>query len=663
MIACIEDCGEVDECSPKASLCYLEWQWVNLTGSANSYYGALVLSTSSDNTKCSFFGAFGAELTAIKYNSVQFHSFGTLDKSSSQVRFAFVREPYNPSNPDPNTAFVWYRNCDVPTFSNCEEREVSAHLSTGSGDAVICDHAGVTYLAKRSPRNTERVTLIKKINYVKMAIGSAVFADSESVDIIPHVIVSPMNNSVQVVTLLKVIGGNGQSEVYDITTWRSLVFQDLKVQTLPDRTEQIIDAFKLLPTQNPEPALADWPIHIRALDSKVQISSALCSSTRAAEIFEAQLFSDSPVVSLSRGLNVPDMMVHELHILQELEKRLPYHYFTTSFRRPMHVLFEYVNLEVDALNHYRSTHDDDAERTTFHVFAITPASQNLVKPAGVYKADGGELALMHRRREAYVKYVFTDILASVFAMHSCGFVHRMIAHHSVVSTPSRSGDGEKFFKLTDLGQTVEALGTNKVDMRPLFQHIDPLRFFHVNTPDYLCPDYIRMKVHTLYGEAFSTESLLYSAEKAKMYDVWCLGVLLYFIVTVEAPAKTFERLKKSSSSHGLSAPAGLAQEYAFIFGWIDSVNDIIDFLRQSDFSLDIYDDLFDLLKNMLAAEPEKRYNLQQVMSHRWVQSLYHLPAEYPTRQQLFAQREGHSTTRNKRSRVTRDVSIVSMGPY
>ncbi|RYH20524.1 hypothetical protein EON65_23190 [archaeon] len=660
MIEIAEDFGP-DASAPEATISYLEWQMVNFSGATGGpAYGALLLSTEIANVKSSFFGGFGAYIPVIKYNSTQFHSFGTLDRSSSTDIIAFVREPYNPSSP--YSECLWYRNCKIPIFAPCEERVVHIPESVGPGDDIVYYNPqdGLSYFARRSRDSPDRATLIKGIKYVNMAVGSYIFADSESLEFFPFAMLNPVNNILQIYTLLKVVRSNGQSDIYDISPWLKAVFQDVEVQSLPDGTEQILDAEKMMATRNPDSS--DWPIHIRGVDSKVQISSATCSSRAAADICKWEYFFNySTPVILSRNLQLPPGMDQELRILQELERKLPYQHFSASFCRPLHVLFEHVNLHADALNHYKSANETEVEETTFHVFVITPASKTLFKPVGVYRPDTGGSELMFYRREAYAKYVFTDILAAVFLMHAAGLMHRMIAHHSIATALLSNGSNnlESYFKLINLGQAVACPEGSTIDMRPLLQPIDPTVFFNmkVPVPDYLCPDYINLKVSALQGGGSVIDTLPYSAKQAKMYDVWCLGVLLFYLITLEAPAKVFERLKRSSPfDQGISALPGLAPEYAFIYGWIDSMDSIIEFLRPQYPSF--YDDVFDLLKNILAADPQHRFDLQQVLAHKWVRSVYCLPPNYPTRQQIFSPKEGNTTTRNKRSR-TREVSVVT----
>ena len=173
------------------------------------------------------------------------------------------------------------------------------------------------------------------------------------------------------------------------------------------------------------------------------------------------------------------------------------------------------------------------------------------------------------KSEKYVKFYFIQILNSVKYLHSLNIPHRDIKPDNILIT-----EDEKRIKLIDFGSSCDLDDDNYErkyeEIIKKENNLKKIYKYFVGTPGFIAPECIHNK--------FSD----------KRSDYWSLGCLLYNLLTGFPPflgENTLDILEKASDGK-------------FIFP-----NDIIS------------KDAIDLINKIIVVAPDKRLNIEQMLSH------------------------------------------------
>nr|CAD2189428.1 unnamed protein product [Meloidogyne enterolobii] len=158
-----------------------------------------------------------------------------------------------------------------------------------------------------------------------------------------------------------------------------------------------------------------------------------------------------------------------------------------------------------------------------------------------------------RQTEVESRRIFQQIVSAVVYCHASGIVHRDLKAENLLL------DKKGNIKIIDFGFSN-------------YQQPSQLLSTWCGSPPYAAP-----------------ELLLAQEYDGRLSDVWSLGVILYILVTAgfPFPGDSVEKLKRAVLSDHLKIPFWVSVECA------------------------------DLIRKMLTISPAKRYNLQQVIQHRW----------------------------------------------
>ncbi|KAL7070169.1 hypothetical protein ACQ4LE_010580 [Meloidogyne hapla] len=158
-----------------------------------------------------------------------------------------------------------------------------------------------------------------------------------------------------------------------------------------------------------------------------------------------------------------------------------------------------------------------------------------------------------RQTEVESRRIFQQIVSAVVYCHANGIVHRDLKAENLLL------DKKGNIKIIDFGFSN-------------YQQPSQLLSTWCGSPPYAAP-----------------ELLLAQEYDGRLSDVWSLGVILYILVTAgfPFPGDSVEKLKRAVLSDHLKIPFWVSVECA------------------------------DLIRKMLTISPAKRYNLQQVIQHRW----------------------------------------------
>lgn len=172
-------------------------------------------------------------------------------------------------------------------------------------------------------------------------------------------------------------------------------------------------------------------------------------------------------------------------------------------------------------------------------------------------------------REKHAKNIFRQLIKAVLFMHKRKVVHRDLKLENIIIMPNMKKVKIIDFGLCEIGKDCQATSTQ-----------------WSGSPDYVAPEILSHVPYTLC--------------KA---DVWSLGVCLFAMLFAELPFSLEERVNASLNNDPhptLVFPENLKEP--------------------------ICEDAKDLIKKMLAVDPDERPLLQDVIHHPWLKSTVVMPS-------------------------------------
>jgi serine/threonine protein kinase len=199
-----------------------------------------------------------------------------------------------------------------------------------------------------------------------------------------------------------------------------------------------------------------------------------------------------------------------------------------------------------------------------------------------------------------IKNIFRQIMNGMHVVHALGYAHRDISPDNIML--HRESDGSEMFKLIDFELAVELPrsedGTFPVDVHGDVYIQNDGRF--VGKPSYISPEFYA---------CFQARNF-YCPLKC---DIWGLGIILYFLLTLKLP---WQRAIHSCS---------VGSKDDFNFGKFDyfcanqNIGIIaiieLDYNNNNFVPLNEMQDLIDLLNNMLNLNVSRRLNTTDILNH------------------------------------------------
>lgn len=213
---------------------------------------------------------------------------------------------------------------------------------------------------------------------------------------------------------------------------------------------------------------------------------------------------------------------------------------------------------------------------------------------------GGDLLNYVRKRrrlkESYAKYIFKQIIEGIAHVHSKGILHRDIKLDNILL------DGKGIIKIADFG--VSRIVTN----------IEDKMTEQWGTPAYIAPEILRDNGY--YGFAC---------------DLWSAGVVLYAMLYGTVPFKA------------------------------NNMQDLHKLIMKAKYTLkdDISEEARDLLKCLLERDPNKRFNVIDIMAHDWMQGIEEQMVLFNDQETQLIRDEFTFNNSKRYNRNTKNINLES----